>query len=109
MKNFGKWALCLLIGCAAVAFLTVPVLAEHGWTEDPPQKGKPEDPPNPTMAPTYYGQPMMFDDSPWSEDRGKKKGPDFEASSPYTWWMQMAVDENPWGEKPPKPGKPEPE
>jgi len=82
-------------------------LAEHGWTEDPPQNGKPEDPPNPAVGPTY-GLPMTLDADPWVDppQKGKPADPVVPSINPQAWWMQMALDDTPWAGDPPKKNNP---
>ena len=109
MKNLGKRALGLLVCLMLAGFLAQSALADNAWGQT--QKGIPAENPHESFGPTYYGQPLALDDSPWVDPprRRNKPDPDIPAIGSLAWWMQMAVDENPWADDPPKKGRPEPE
>ncbi len=106
MKNFGKWALCLIV---CVAFLALPALADRPWADDPPRNGHPEYSVSPTVGPMYYGQPIMLDEHPWIEGPPRHGNPEYSVSptvGPNAWWLQPALDGHPWTDEPPKGKEP---
>lgn len=108
MKNVIKWVLCLFVCLTIVGFSIQPALAEHGWEEGPPQNGKPEDPPNPAVGPTY-GLPMTLDEHPWTGNppqKGKPEDPVIPTMGSLAWWMQILLDGKPWIDDPPRANSP---